>query len=208
MNSAQDQTQRARFLPTRRTLLSRLKDLGDDASWRRFFDTYWKLIYGVARKSGLTDTEAQEVVQETIISVSRHIGTFRYDPAVSSFKTWLMVVTRSRIANQYRRRKRFEAVVECPAVLIEQIPDEGTLDLDATWEREWEANVMDAAIRRVRRRVPAEQYQLFDYYVLREWPVRRVARAFGVSCARVYLAKHRVTRLIRIEARAIEKEYA
>jgi RNA polymerase sigma factor (sigma-70 family) len=69
----------------------------------------------------LTDTEAQEVVQETIISVSRHIGTFRYDPAVSSFKTWLMVVTRSRIANQYRRRKRFEAVVECPELLIEQI---------------------------------------------------------------------------------------
>jgi RNA polymerase sigma factor (sigma-70 family) len=80
----------------------------------------------VARKSGLTDTEAQEVVQETIISVSRHIGTFRYDPAVSSFKTWLMVVTRSRIANQYRRRKRFEAVVECPELLIEQIPDERT----------------------------------------------------------------------------------
>jgi hypothetical protein len=47
------------FIPTRSTLLSRLKDPGDDQGWRRFFDTYWKLIYGFALKAGLTETEAQ-----------------------------------------------------------------------------------------------------------------------------------------------------
>jgi RNA polymerase sigma factor (sigma-70 family) len=209
-----DQSSRAgaRFIPTRRTLLSRLKDLEDDASWQRFFDTYWKLIYGVARKAGLTDTEAQDVVQETVIAVARNIGSYRYDPAVCSFKTWLMTVTRSRIANQYRRRRRHAALVEVDddttgTAFLERVPDERTLDLGAVWDRAWEENVMDAAIRRVKRRVPAEQFQLFDFNVLRDWPARKVAKTFGVSSARVYLAKHRVSRLIQIEARAIEREF-
>jgi RNA polymerase sigma factor (sigma-70 family) len=201
----------ARFIPTRRTLLSRLKDLEDDVSWRHFFDTYWKLIYGVARKAGLTDTEAQDVVQETVIAVARNIGTYRYDPAVCSFKTWLMTVTRSRIANQYRKRRRHAPLVEIEddttgTAFLERVPDERTLDLGAVWDRAWEENVMDAAIRRVKRRVPAEQFQLFDFNVLRDWPARKVAKTFGVSSARVYLAKHRVSRLIQIEARAIERE--
>ena len=50
------------------------------------FDTYWKLIYSVAIKLGLNDAEAQEVVQETIISVSRNIGSFRYNPKACSLK--------------------------------------------------------------------------------------------------------------------------
>ena len=78
------------FLPTRRTLLSRLKKADDQAGWQEFFDTYWKLIYGVAIKAGLTDAEAQDAVQETVIAVSKHIGRFKYDPAQCSFKTWLL----------------------------------------------------------------------------------------------------------------------
>ena len=58
-------------LPTRRSLLSRLRDLSDSDSWRTFFDTYWRLIYNVARKSGLSDGDAQDVVQETVIAVAR-----------------------------------------------------------------------------------------------------------------------------------------
>ena len=60
-------------IPTRYTLLSRLEDRGDQDSWKDFFDTYWRLIYSVALKSGLTEAEAQDVVQETIISVARDI---------------------------------------------------------------------------------------------------------------------------------------
>ena len=51
------------LLPTRRSLLGRLRNWEDQVSWQAFFDTYWRLIYGVARKAGLTDHEAEEVVQ-------------------------------------------------------------------------------------------------------------------------------------------------
>src|SRR6188472_863642 len=90
-------------LLTRRRLLSRLRDLGDDASWRTFLDTYWRLIYNVARRSGLPDAAAQDVVQDTVISVARKMPDFRYDPSVGSFKQWLLLVTRRRICDHVRR---------------------------------------------------------------------------------------------------------
>src|SRR5437867_7448085 len=94
------------LLPTRRSLLTRLKQWDDQESWRDFFNTYWKLVYGVALKAGLSDAEAQEVVQETVISVAKQMQDFKYDPAVGSFKSWLLQLTRRRIVDQFRKRPR------------------------------------------------------------------------------------------------------
>src|SRR5260370_38462558 len=74
------------LIPTRWTLIKRLKHWDDHESWREFFDLYWKLIYGGALKSGLTPTEAQEAAQETVISVCTNMAGFQADPAPGSFK--------------------------------------------------------------------------------------------------------------------------
>jgi hypothetical protein len=71
---------------TRATLLGRMKNLDDQASWQEFFEIYWRLIYGFARKAGLNDAEAQDVVQETMVAVSKQMPRFTYDPAVGTFK--------------------------------------------------------------------------------------------------------------------------
>src|SRR5690348_16347273 len=92
------------LIPTRATLIQRLKNWQDQASWQDFFDTYWQLIYGVARKAGLTESEAEDVVQETMFSVAKHMPTFKYDPAIGSFKAWLLTMTRWRIIAQLRKR--------------------------------------------------------------------------------------------------------
>src|ERR1041385_7606531 len=92
------------LMPTRASLIARLKNWQDHSSWQDFFDTYWKLIYGIARKSGLTEPEAQDVVQETMVSVAKHMPTFKYGPAIGSFKAWLLTLTRWRIADQLRKR--------------------------------------------------------------------------------------------------------
>ncbi|HYV31109.1 MAG TPA: sigma-70 family RNA polymerase sigma factor [Candidatus Binatia bacterium] len=126
------------FIPTRESLLSRLKDWRDDASWQDFFDTYWRLIYGVARKAGLSDPEAQDIVQETVLSVARKIEGFRYDPKVCSFKTWMLQLTRWRIINQLKRRQRETSQTPIPigdpadrTDALEQIADPAGCDLEA-----------------------------------------------------------------------------
>src|SRR5437867_12715664 len=92
------------YLPTRHSLLLRLKNWEDQGSWQDFFNTYWKFIYGVALKGGLTDAEAQDVVQETVVTVAKKIGDFRVDAKRGSFKAWLVHTTRWRIADQFRKR--------------------------------------------------------------------------------------------------------
>src|SRR5438093_13379765 len=93
-------------IPTRASLLARLKDWDDSRSWQDFFEAYWRLIYGRARRAELSDQEAQEVVQESVIAVAKRMHEFKYDPAVASFKTWLFQIVSRRIADQYRKRQR------------------------------------------------------------------------------------------------------
>jgi len=62
------------FIPTRLSLLSRLQNWDAQASWRDFFDTYWRLIYRAAIKSSLPNAEAQDVLQETVITVAKKLG--------------------------------------------------------------------------------------------------------------------------------------
>src|SRR5438552_5806432 len=98
---------RDELIPTRASLINRQKNWQDQTSWQEFFDIYWKLIYAVARKAGLTDAEAQDVVQETMASVAKHMPTFQYDPAIGSFKGWLLKKTRWCIIDQLRKRGPF-----------------------------------------------------------------------------------------------------
>src|SRR5919108_4280434 len=93
-------------LTTRRTLLSRLRSLDDQESWRSFFDRYWELLYNVARQSGLGEPEAQDVVQETVIAVAKAMPDFHYDPARGSFKQWLLRIAGRRIIDHLRRAYR------------------------------------------------------------------------------------------------------
>jgi RNA polymerase sigma-70 factor (ECF subfamily) len=198
--------------PTRYSLLSRLQDWDDQDSWRDFFDTYWRLIYSVAIKSGLTETEAQDVVQETVVCVAKDIGKFKRDRDRGSFRGWLRNLTRWRINDQLRKRTPLR-VVENVDLLTElhpvaQIPDPAGSELDAIWEEEWKTNLLDAAMERVKRRVREEQYQIFDLYVLRRWKAREVAEALGVSMGRVYLAKHRVASEVKNAVRELQKKWS
>jgi RNA polymerase sigma factor (sigma-70 family) len=201
----------ADLVPTRYSLLSRLQNWEDSESWRVFFDTYWRLIYSVALKSGLTQTEAEEVVQETIICVAKNIQKFKRDRKLGSFKGWLRNLTRWRIADQLKKRTGLlpgdaggAASEHQP---LEEIPDPADDTPALDWEQEWQSNLLKAALQRVKRRVKEEQYQLFDFCVVKQWPVKRISQTLGVSAAQVYLAKHRISRLLRKEVGSLEKEW-
>jgi len=200
-------------LPTRSSLLSRLRDLGDSDSWRAFFETYWRLLYNVARKSGLSDEDAQDVVQETVIAVARKMPEFHYDPAKGSFKQWLLLITRRRIQDHLRKLYRsLPRAADAPgdpegnaeAVVAPTFPPH--TELDATWEREWRENLFQAALARTRQRANPKHYQVFDYCVLQELPAAEVARMLGLNLAQVYLARHRVGAAVKRAVKELETE--
>ena len=199
-------------LPTRQSLLDKLKRWDDQESWRDFFNLYWGLLYSTAIKAGLSDSEAQDVVQDTIILVSKKMEGFRYDPAIDSFKGWLLYLTRKRIALEYRRRARGRPQ-QTPTDLnelnaeIEALPDPAGPGLEKAWDEEWNKVMWDSAIARVKEQVAFKQFQMFDLYVVKERPAREVAQALGVAVAQVYLAKHRISALVKHELTQLKTRF-
>src|SRR5215216_2597716 len=90
--------------PTRKSLLIRLKNWNDQESWQEFCRIYERIIHDIALKAGLRKVEAQEVVQETLLSVAKKIAGFDYNPEIGSFKNWLLKITKRRIVDQLRKR--------------------------------------------------------------------------------------------------------
>src|SRR5260221_6736940 len=199
-------------IPTRQSLLARMKDWDDQKSWQDFFNTYWRLIYAVAMQSGLTHTEAEEVVQETVISVAKKISDFKNDPALGSFKSWLMLITRRRIADQFRKRHRSGDSLSgrsdetTRTDLMERIPDPASLNLDAVWEEQWEKNLVDVAMDNVKRQASPRQYLIFYQQVVNQWSARKVAQKYDLNLAQVYMAKYRVSGLIKREVKSLKRK--
>jgi RNA polymerase sigma factor (sigma-70 family) len=195
--------------------LRRLKNWEDHRGWQEFFDTYWKLIYAVALKSGLSDADAHDVVQETVVSVAKQMRGDGYNRSKGSFKTWLFTITRRRIVDHLRRRKpedvrRKHQGSSDPSTdtdTLGRIVDPASVELEAIWSEEWKKNLVDVAIDRVKAQISLKQFQIFDLYVLKDWPLRDVTRMLHVSATLVYVTKHRVNALIKREVRRLEQEF-
>ena len=149
------------WLPTRRSLLTRLRLADDHTGWQQFFDTYWRLLYGVARKAGLNDAEAQDAVQDCVITVTRQMPRFRYEPERCSFKGWLLMILRQRVGRQFRKRSggagradsnspenvAFEPEPELHVAAYESDPSSDPFQ--AIWEEEWQRHILALATERV-----------------------------------------------------------
>ncbi len=192
LGAAEDEAQR--------NLILRLRDWNDKRSWNEVYRIYHKLVYAVARQSGLSETEAWDVVQDTFITIARqsHGGNL-YDPKRGSFKSWLLHITRWRINDQLRNRQQ-------EASSLNEQPDPEDEGFDNLWEREWQQTLIRAAIAQVRRKVSPRQFLIFDYHVIRGMDAAKVCRKLGISATQVYLAKHRIGAQLRREINELRQQ--
>ncbi|HTD65749.1 MAG TPA: sigma-70 family RNA polymerase sigma factor [Candidatus Limnocylindria bacterium] len=193
---------------TRASLLARVRDWNDDASWREFFETYWRLIYSLAIKTGLSESEAEEVAQATMISVADAIRDFKYNRETGSFKQWLCGQAKWKIHDHLRRNRREQKVflqnhqtlTATGTGTVSSFP-EAANDYAAYVESDWHEALRQTALTRVKTLVKPKHFQIFDLYALKQWPLRRISRTLGVSIPQVYLIKSRVARLLRKQTR-------
>lgn len=209
-----DEALRSAYKATRKSLIERLHDWEDQKSWDEFYQTYWRLIYSVALKAGLRSEEAFDAVQETILCIAKQQKEGKYDPKQGSFKAWLMNMTRWRITDQFRKRKKDTAMsASFPSddpsrrtATLERFADPDGNELEKVWDAEWAKNLTDRALDKVKGRVSPKQFQIFDCYVVKSWPAMKVVKELDVSIAQVYLAKHRVGGLLRKEIQGLENQ--
>ena len=121
---------------TRQSLLLKLKEQGDEASWREFYTIYGRMILGYALRHQLTHSEAEDVTQDVCVKLFRRILSFDYSPEQGRFRGWLKTITRHAVIDFLRRRecraRHFKFYCEHAAATS----DEGVVDDERLWEEE------------------------------------------------------------------------
>ena len=201
---------------TRASFVERLRDLGDDATWAKFVERYGGLIHRVAQRAGLRPDEADDVVQETALSVARTMAEFVYEPAQCSFEGWVRRMARIRIADQLRRRSREERVGGGGDGALERASEDGggglgaewlaTPEGDEAWAAEWKQMILERALDQLRKTVNPESYQIFFMTAMEERSGADVARILDVSQAKVYVVRHRLLGRLQKEVEKIRAD--
>ena len=189
----------SRLEETRTSVLRAIRDPGNQTAWNRFFDLYAGYLFSLARRSGLLDADADDVVQTVLVEVAGKMRDFTYDRSKGRFRGWLATCARYRI-NDARARLRRNRARETggPAgaytgtAFMDNLIDGREDAFDRLAEEEWQALVMGLALEKTRARVALKAFELFHAYVIDEWPVARVMETYGVSRDVVYQAKRRV----------------
>ncbi len=180
-------------------LLEAAKDWSNDACWREFYDRYAPAIRRHACASGLSETEAEDVLQETMMKVTRYLPRFEYDRTVCRFRTWLNQIVNQRIFESLHQRKR--------SVFSEQSLDElhdavSTAEVtveDPVAKAEVERRLLEACLSRVRAKAKPRHWQVFEAHALHGLSAEETARLHKTTAANVWVIRHRLVKALRLE---------
>lgn len=192
---------------TRATLLVRIKDAGDVAAWTEFVNLYGPVVYGFARKRGLQDADAADLVQDVLRSVARNADRMDYDPKRGTFRGWLYTVTRNKIYNFLTANKNRPKAVGDSASQerLDSLPGKAD-EHEREWELEYQRRVSAKAMERVRHEFQPATWQAFWGTAVDGRTAQEVGAELKMTPGAVYVAKSRVLARLRDEARQLMAE--
>src|SRR5436305_7131169 len=147
---------------TRASLLIRIRDPHDTEAWRQFVQLYASVVYGFARKRGLQDADAADLMQDVLRAVANASGRLEYDPARGSFRNWLFTVTRNKLYNflDGRRRQVLGSGRSDEQQRLEEQAAPGEDPADG-WDQEYERRLFAWAADQVRGEFEERTWQAF-----------------------------------------------
>lgn len=191
---------------TRSSLLLRLKEQGDEETWREFHSIYGRMIFGYAVQRGLSHAEAEDVVQNVCVKLFRHILSFNYSSDLGMFRGWLKTVTNNAVFDYVRRRERRAGLFEGYRDHAKILHEERQAADDDVWRVEWEKAILETALQRVYGRINENSRQAFHLFAVENLPADEVAEKIGMEANAVYACKHRVLKLVREEVELLRDE--
>jgi RNA polymerase sigma factor (sigma-70 family) len=193
-------------LTTRATLLGRLYRSGaaDENAWREFVDHYGRQIYKWCRHWQLQDADAEEVTQQVLVQLLAKMKDFVYDPS-RSFRAWLKTVTHHAWRNLVTSRQHMLAGSGDSRYWEQLITIAARDDLVQRLEQEFDRELLETAIVRVRLRVAPHNWEAFRLTAFDGEEPREVAQRLAMKIANVYAARSNVQRLLREEIEKLEQ---
>jgi RNA polymerase sigma-70 factor (ECF subfamily) len=192
-------------LGTSATLLGRLRQVpADQAAWGVFTERYGRKIFGWCRRWNLQDADAQDVTQAVLLKLVEKMQTFVYDPS-RSFRAWLQTVTKHAWSDYRDGCGRAVAVGGSnAAAMIHTV--EARDDLINRLEEEFDREIVDEAMSRVRRRVAPHTWRAFEMMALESRSGAETAKALGMKVATVFVARSKVQKLLLAERSKLERD--
>jgi RNA polymerase sigma factor (sigma-70 family) len=180
-------------------LIESAKDWRDDDGWQRFYTRYAPGIRAHALGSGLSEAEAEDVVQETMVKVARYLPRFEYKRTFCRFRTWLNQIVNQRIFEALHLRRKHVYSAERLEELSAKMHAEDVVTSDAVAQAEAERSLLEACMARVRDQAQPKHWQIFEANSLHGLSADKVAALHGTTSANVWVIRHRMVRLLRRE---------
>ncbi len=179
---------------THLSLLQRLSEGDDAVAWDEFCTRYRPLIVGFARARGLQQADAEEVLQEVLLALTRNMPGFHYDPSRGRFRGYLKTITLRAVLHRFRQKDAAAANMDVDAQLA---VEDTSPEIDARWEAQWRQHHLRLAMERARAESSLTDMAAFEAYVGEGRPATQVAADLGLSIEQVYQAKSRILSRLR-----------
>jgi RNA polymerase sigma-70 factor, ECF subfamily len=189
---------------TRDSLLLRVADPRDFAAWEQFARLYRPVVYGVARKNGLQDADAHDVVQQVMIAVSKALPTWERRDEKTRFRHWLLRVARNATINMLTRRPMDRGVGGATVVGADQAEAES--DFDSQIDEEYRRQLFRLAAEQVQARSDETTWRAFAMTTIEGLSIAEVSVKLGRTEAVIYASRSRIMRRLRDAVKKLEEE--
>lgn len=183
---------------TNLSLLESIRGGRNQRAWHQFFQAYAPLVTAFAKRLGLSDADAADAVQDTLLAVYQAFRDMQepFDRSKGRFKSWLRGIAQHKVRDVQRRRARLQqarthrAVEEADAVT-------DAAEMEELFDIEWRRSLLARALEQVAREVDPAVYQAFELYAVHDQPADKVATLLGTTRNAVYISKTRVLKRLR-----------
>lgn len=183
---------------TRASLILRLKNAEDAAAWSDFVAIYAPVIFRVACRHGFQIADAENLIQEVLLSISRALPQWLQREDRGSFRAWMLKIARNEAVDMLTRRATRplgKDGLEADRLLAE-LPDTRR-DLSSQFDLEYEQAVFQWAAAQVRDTVSNTTWQSFWLTHVEGLSVDTVAQQLNMRTGTVYVARGRVMNRIQ-----------
>ena len=178
---------------TRSSVLRAVADTENEAAWNRLFNLYAGFVFSIARRKGLNDTDADDMVQMVFTDLARNLPTFKYDREKGRFRSYLTGLVNWRVIDRLKTLKR---ETELKADFRKYVRSAAGKD-DTFAEREWQAAATEEALRRIKPDVRPEHYAAFVASAIEGQDTEIVTKLYGISSDNLYQIRKRLTAKLR-----------
>ena len=191
---------------TSTSLLDRVRERGDEASWRALVEIYTPLIRGwLKRHAGLND-DADDIIQDVLAVVVRRIPEFHREPRVGAFRAWMRMITINCFRDAWKARRHVKPAANAHVgELWQQLADPAS-GLSRIWDAEHDRHVTQRLLQIIRSEFTEKTWSAFHRFALQGESAESVAADLGLTVNAVFIAKSRVLAALRREGAGLLEE--